>query len=103
MIGNHGFEPGRHHLANGKPLFHDLRGGKLVGCRVRSPKMEDGLLLRGGHPFKQHLEIIDLCNPNPEVLGQAITYGRFSGPGSPPYQQDLPSPRTRSNRVMHPF
>ncbi len=26
MIGNHGFEPRRHDLANGKPLFHDFAG-----------------------------------------------------------------------------
>jgi hypothetical protein len=43
--------------------------------------MEDRLLLGGGHLFKQHLEIIDFRNPNPEILSQVITDNRFSAPG----------------------
>jgi hypothetical protein len=65
--------------------------------------MEDRLLLRGGHPFKQHLEIIDFRNPNPEILSQTITDSRFSAPGRSPYQQNLPAPRRRMSRVSHLF
>ena len=84
MIGNDSFQPGRHHLSDRQPLFHDLRGRQPARVRVRPPEVENGLLFGGGHAVQQHLEIIDFRQAHAEMLGQAVTDGGFAGAGRPP-------------------
>jgi len=72
MIGNHGFEPRRQHLANGKPLFHNVARGKLLERRMRAPKMEHWLLFWRRHSFQQHLKIINLRQSDPKIVGKTI-------------------------------
>jgi len=95
------FETRRHHPANLQAIRQDLGIGKLLGRRMRPPKVQRRLLLRRRQAFEQDLEIIDLRNRDVEMPGKAITYRCLSRAGRTTQEQDLPLPRCRSERIAH--
>jgi hypothetical protein len=63
--------------------------------------MQGRLLFRGRHLFQKDLKIIDLGQPNPEVLREAVADRGLSATRGAPEQQNLPAPYTSMAQVIH--